>query len=355
MSGYEIIKSYTLYLNTRQANTGNSDNCTFLFSTPIVLTNANNRFLVSTPMVELPYSFSQVNTTNYNLPYSYTDTNGVGHTFNSTTMNIPEGNYNINALQTQMVLSLLADILLYVPTSTLSAANFVFSYNAQTGSTTMGMTGLAYTVSITLQFSLSYVLGIMNGYPQVNQTFGTAATIVSPNKVMVNPITSVYVRSDSLKFQNNYEAIVPIPGGGPSYQNSDVVCKIPVTTLPNSIIYYRNDQKSMISNKFIPDLNLYVSDNLSSTYTLDMQGVNYGICLQFDEIQLKPNNAYKDTLGTAILAPPQALLQQRDHLLEDLLVQREKLEKEIEEQKRLNQQEVKQVQEKQADIKSQPI
>lgn len=349
MTGYEIIRSYTLFLNTRQANTGNSDNCTFLFTTPIVLTNASNRFLISTPMIEFPYAFSQVNVTNYNLPYSYTDTNGAGHSFNSTSMNIPKGNYNINALQTQMILSLLADILTNLPSSTLSASNFVFSYNAQTGSTTMGMTGLAYTVIITLKFSLSYVLGIMNGFPQTDQSFSTAVALVSPNKVMVNPITSVYIRSDSLKFQNNYEAIVQ------SYQNSDVIAKVPITSLPNSIVYYRNDQKSMISNKFIPSLNLYVSDNLSTSYTLNMNGVNYGICIQLDEVQLKPTNAYKDSIGMPSLAPPQALLQQRDQLLNDLLGQREKLEKEIEEQKQLNQQEVKQAQEKQSQIKSPPV
>ena len=349
MAGYEIIKSYVLYLNTRQANTGNSNNCTFLFTTPIILTNSNNRFLISTPMIELPYSFSQVNTSNYNLPYSYVDTNGAGHTFSSTSMNIVEGNYNINALQTQMVLSLLADILLNIPSSTLSAANFLFTYNAQTGSTTMSMTGLAYVVTITLKFSLSYVLGIMNGFPQANQTFGTAISLTSPNKVMVNPITSVYIRSDSLKFQNNYEAIVQ------SYQNSDVVAKVPITTLPNSIVYYRNDQKSMISNKFIPSLNLYVSDNLSTTYSLDMQGVNWGISIQLDEVQLKPNNSYKDTIGAPILAVPTALIQQRDQLLNDLLSQREKLEQEIAEQKRLNQEEVKTAQEKQSQIKSPPV
>jgi hypothetical protein len=349
MTGYEIIKSYTLFLNTRQANTGTSNNCTFLFTTPIVLSNTSNRFLVSTPMIELPYSFSQVNTSNYNLPYSYTDTNGVGHTFNSTSMNIPIGNYNINALQTQMILSLLADILVNLPSSTLSASNFVFSYNAQTGFTTMSMTGLAYVVSITLKFSLSAVLGIMNGFPAVNQIFGTAVTLVSTNKVMVNPITSVYIRSDSLKFQNNYEAIVQ------SYQNSDVIAKVPITTLPNSIVYYRNDQKSMISNKFIPDLNIYVSDNLSTTYSLDMQGVNYGICIQFDEIQLKPTNAFKDTLGAPTLVVPTALLQQRDQLLNDLLGQRDKLEQEIAEQKRLNQEEAVSAQEKQAQIKSIPV
>jgi hypothetical protein len=291
-------------------------------------------------MIELPYSFSQVNSTNYNLPYSYTDTNGAGHTFNSTTMNIPTGNYNINVLQSQMVTSLLADILLNLPSSTLSAANFVFTYNAQTGFTSMTMTGLAYTVSITLNFSTSYVLGIMNGFPQANQTFGTAIVLTSPNKVIVNPITSVYLRSESLKFQNNYEAIVQ------SYQNSDIVAKIPITTLPNSIVYYRNDAKSMISNKFIPSLNLYLSDNLSTSYTLDMQGVNYGITIQLDEVQLKPTNAYQDTIEHPILAVPQSLIRERDSLLQDLLLQREKLEKEIAEQKALNQQEVKLAQEK---------
>jgi hypothetical protein len=300
-------------------------------------------------MIELPYSFSQVNTSNYNLPYSYVDTNGVGHTFNSTSMNIPIGNYNINALQTQMILSLLADILVNLPSSTLSASNFVFSYNAQTGFTTMSMTGLAYVVTITLKFSLSAVLGIMNGFPAVNQIFGTAVTLVSTNKVMVNPITSVYIRSDTLKFQNNYEAIVQ------SYQNSDVVAKVPITTLPNSIVYYRNDQKSMISNKFISDLNLYVSDNLSTSYSLDMQGVNWGISIQLDEIQLKPNNSYKDSIGAPTLAVPTALIQQRDQLLNDLLSQREKLEQEIEEQKRLNQEEVKTAQDKQTQIKSPPV
>ena len=36
---------------------------------------------------------------------------------------------------------------------------------------------------------------------------------------MVNPITSVYIRSDTLKFQSNYEAIVQ------TYQNSDILAK----------------------------------------------------------------------------------------------------------------------------------
>lgn len=330
----EIIKSYSLYLNTREANVGNSNNCTFFLTTcPITLTNANNRFLISTPMIELPYSFSQVNTSNYNLPYTYTDTNGGGHTFTSTTMNIPIGNYNINQLQAQLITSLVANIQLNLPGSTLTANNFVFTYLAQTGTTTMTMSssGISYTVTITLQFSKAYVLGIMNGFPQVNQTFGTNIILVSPNKVMVNPITSVYLRSDSLKFETNTEAVVAL------YANSDILAKIPVTTLPNSIIYYRNEYKALINNKEITNLNLYLSDNLSTAFTLDMQGVNYGIMIQIDEVSIKRNNAYLDKVEVAPLEMPHSLLEERDQLVRELITKKEKLEKEILDAKEANQ------------------
>ena len=324
----DIIRSYSLFFNTREADIGNSNNCTFIFSTPIVLTNSNNRFLISTPMIEFPYSFSQINSTNNNLPYSYSD--GLGRSFNSTTMNIPAGNYNITQLVEQIVVSLLLDILVYIPASTLTVNSFFIQYSSALGTTTFFMVH-SYSVSIVLKFSLSYVLGIAFGFPQIDQTFGTALKLTSPNKVMVNPITSVYIRSDSLKFLSNYEAIVA------KYANSDVVAKIPITNLPNSIIYYRNDVKSMISNKELSSLNLYVSDNLSTTYTLDMKGVNYGIYLQIDEVQLKPTNAYKDKLEAPSVAPPKQLLEQRDDLLRSLIDKKNKLLQDIEDMKLKNQ------------------
>jgi hypothetical protein len=341
----EIVKSYSLYLNSREANTGNSNNCTFIFTTPIVLTNTNNRFLISTPMIELPYSFSQVNTTNYTLPYTYTDGTG---SYTSTTMNIPEGNYNITQYLTQLATSLVADIKLagHRPSSTITTAAFLFTYSAQTGLTTLGAT-FSTPFQIQFNFVIAYVQGLMLGFPAINSSasaFGTggsyAGTITSPNKVMVNPITSVYLRSDTLKFQSNYEAIVQ------TYNNSDILAKVPVTTLPNSIIYYRNDIKSMISNKFIPSLNLYWSDNLSTLYQLDLQGVNYGIMIQFDEVMLKPTNAYKDTIGAAVAAPPKELVAERDRLLADLLAKKEALEKEIEAKRAANQAEVRQIENK---------
>jgi hypothetical protein len=101
----------------------------------------------------------------------------------------------------------------------------------------------------------------------------------------------------------------------------------------------------MISNKFLSDLNLYVSDNLSTSYTLDLQGVNYGIAIQIDEVSMKPNNSYQDKLDIGAPAPPKELIQERDNLLRDLLGQREQLEQEIAERKQANQAEVKKAEE----------
>lgn len=323
-----IIKSYCLYLNSREANNGTPDNCNFLLTTPLTLTNMSNRFVISTPMIELPYSFSQVNSSNNNLTYNYVDNTGGGHTYTST-MTIPSGNYNINALQTQLATSLITDIYLRIPSSTLTINNFSFSYNQQTSLGTYYMVGVAFAVSITLQFSTAYALGLMFGFPQVNQTFGTSVKLTSVNKVMVNPITSVYLRSDTFKFQNNYEAIVQ------TWANSDIVAKIPINTLPNSIIYYRNDVKSIVNNTNISTINLYLSDNLDTTYSISMNGVNYGIMLQIDEIEYKVTNAFKDKVEFSnITSAPIELIEQRDEIMKDLILKKEKLEKEIEEKKK---------------------
>ena len=322
-----IVKSYCLYLNSREANNGTPDNCNFVLTTPLTLSNSNNRFAISTPMIELPYSFSQVNNTNNILPYSYSDTRAGGHSYTDGTLTIPPGNYNINQLLTQLITSLIIDIYLRIPSSTLSTNNFLFQYNSQTGLVTFFMSA-TYTVTITFKFSISEVLGIMLGFPQVNETFGTAIKLFSINKVMCNPITSVYLRSDSFKFRDNYEAVIT------SWNNSDIVAKIPINTLPNSIIYYRNDVKSIVNNTSISIINLYLSDNISSTYSLNMNGVNYGCMIQIDEIEYKETNSYKDKIQLSSLAAlPKELIDERDEIMKDLLLKKEKLEKEVEERK----------------------
>ena len=329
----EVIKSYSIYLNTREANTGTSNNCTFIFSTPLVLTNSMNRFRVSTPMIEIPYSFSQLNTNNYTLPFTYFSVLGNY----SLSIQFPEGNFNITQLINTFISLMVSKINGSVPGSALTAANFEITYNSTTSTVTWQIVNVAYAISLDLNFVTAFVIGTMFGYnPNTFVILTTTGPSTSPNKVMVNPITSVYLRSQSLRFESNYEAVVRnVSGTTGSFQNSDILAKIPVTTLPNSIIYFRSDYKSIITNKFIDSLNLYVSDNLSPSYDLDLQGLNYGIYVLFEEVEMPKTNSYKDRIESSVYMP-RTILEQRDSLVADLMKRKEELEKEIEESKKLN-------------------
>jgi len=316
----EIIKTWSLYLDSRQLTIGNSNNGTFVLNPAITLTNINNRFVVCAEMIELPYSFNQISN-NYNtLDYTYTDVSG---TYNATLI-FPEGNYNINQLISTFIGLLLLDILLHRPSSTLTTKSFNIIYNSATSKVTFNIT-YPTTISITLKFTMNAVLGGCFGFPATNVTFGTATILTSTNKVDCNPVTAVYLRSESLKFATSYEAIVQ------PYVISDIICKVPVVTLPNSILYFKSDQKQMINNTELSTLNLYWSDNLSSTYSLDLKGLQYAVYITISEVMIKENNSFADKLGIAEIKPPKQLYEERDKLLLDLLKEKEKLEKEVEE------------------------
>jgi hypothetical protein len=252
-------------------------------------------------------------------------------------------------LISQLITLWVTDINLNGISAGFTANYFNITYTPTTSDVAFAFTGVPYACTITMNFNTNYVIGNMFGFATgASYSFGTytsgsitpapVATLLAPNKVMVNPITSIYIRSESLKFESNYEAIVRnIVGTGtnnaPNYianvQNSDVIVKIPVNTLPNSIIYYRSDTKSVITNKEVSDLNLYVSDNLSPFFNLDLQGLNYGIMVLLEEVTIPQLNQYKDKIPHGLVAMPTDLLEERKRIIDELKKQKEELEKEI--------------------------
>jgi len=316
----QVVKSYTLYLNSRQATSGgNSNNCTFNINPALTLSNRANRFLVSIPFLEVPYSFNQLSITYNTLNYSFTD--GTGTFTSSFTM--PVGNYNITNGISAFLTGLNKSILIQRPSWSLTAISL--TYNANTSYCTFIQTALG--TSITLKFSQNYVLALMFGFPQVDQTFTNTISVTSSNKVLVNPVNAIFLRSDSLKFGNAWEAVVS------AYSQADILARVPVPTLPNSWIYYRNEAKQMLSNSEITSLNFYWSDNLNEAYNLDLSGLPYGFQICFDEVQLTPTNEGLDRIEMPTVAIPKSLVMERDKVLDELIAHKKQLEKEIEEAK----------------------
>jgi len=316
----EIVKSYTLYLNSRQATTGGtSNNCTFNINPAITLSNRANRFLVSIPFLEVPYSFNQLSSTYNTINYSFTD--GAG-TFNSS-FTMPVGNYNITNAITAFLAGLNKSILLLRPSWSLTAISL--TYNQNTSYCTFVLS--AVSTSITLKFSQNYVVALMFGFPQADQVFSNLIILTSTNKVLVNPVNAIFLRSDSLKFGNAWEAVVS------PYSQADILARVPVPTLPNSWIYYRNELKQMLSNSEITSLNFYWSDNLNEAYNLDLCGLPYGFQICFDEVRLAPTNEGLDRIEMPTVALPKSLVMERDKVLDELIAHKKQLEKEIEEAK----------------------
>ena len=93
----------------------------------------------------------------------------------------------------------------------------------------------------------------------------------------------------------------------------------------------------MLSNIEISSLNFYWTDNLDVGFNaLDLRGLNYGIYLTFSEVQIKPNNAGLDKLNAEGIKAPKSFMDERDKLLNDLVEAKLKLEKEVDEAKKKN-------------------
>jgi hypothetical protein len=316
----EVIKSYSFYLNTKQCNTGGNNDATWIFTNPVTLSNVNNRFTIACNMAEIPYSFSQLNAYNNVLNYSWSEAAG---SFNSS-ITFPTGNYNVNTLISELILLLITDVYFRLPATTINANQFYITYNPSTSKITFF---LSYAATCILKFSTNQLLGFMFGFPQTDQTFSNAIKLQAPNKVQTNPITSIYLRSQNLKFQASYEAIVS------TFKNSNIVAKIPVTTQPNSMLYYRNDLKQVLTNIELNEINLFLSDNINSNNVLDMQGLNWGILITIDEVQFNIKSE-SDKVPLGKIEMPQELLESRDNIINTLIERKKQLEDDINNKKK---------------------
>ena len=298
-----VIKTYQLYLNTKSADLGSSSNCTFIINPPLVVSHTNNRFLMGVKMAEIPYSFNQLNSEWVTLTISYNGT--------PKTLTFTQGNYNAPQLATELITQIVASGL------GLLSTNFNITYDATRARYTFQMVGTGPNPMV-LNFASNAVLGTMFGMP-TNLTFTTTA-VTSTNKINVNPVTSIFIRSNTIKTAATYEEI------NTPFKTSNILAKIPVPLLPNSIIYFRNDfSTELIANQSIDTINLFVTDNLSNN-TLDMSGVNYGLMLIVEEIILPEQ---QETDKVIAVGPNDSLTSQRDTLLNELMAKKLRLTAEL--------------------------
>lgn len=270
------ISRFHIYTSSCKRTSGSIEDYDLILKRPIILQNSHHYFKVIVKQATIPYTFQQVNN-NFN-KFSYVLTRGAT-TYPQRTFTIPNGNYNINSLMSAVKTAWAKDVYTMIPSYT---PNFTFTYDRDNMFVTFGFvadgTNTTFTIK-PLKDQVSTMLGVVT-----DTSFSNAGAIVltasSTQPVNVSPITSIYIRSGSLKQSNlSTENIVD------SDDISDILCQIPIMGQPTTWIQYLNDLDihNKVLNSSINDLNLYLTDNRS--YALDLRGVDWSCMLTVIEIE----------------------------------------------------------------------
>ena len=138
----QVLKNYNLFIDSSQRDEGISPSYfSIILRKPIVKTNKSSYFRVRIPSLVIPFSFSQVNSTNQVLLYTFNLVN--------YSLTVPTGNYNITDLLTEV------QTLIQNQTS----AKLLFTYNPSTSLSTFGFdVGNAITSSISMSYTGSNII-----------------------------------------------------------------------------------------------------------------------------------------------------------------------------------------------------
>lgn len=282
-----VVNEYTFFLNSKYRNSGTNATPTFLLDTPIILSDINNYFEAIVLSADIPYSFKQL-AAPYNKLYCRLvvvedSINYYGQ------ITIPEGNYPITELIDQLGFQLR----LFMSAAGFASnkfPNFDFTYDKTTGRVSLNMTAGSgsHTFTLTLYWSLSDILAPYFGFEYTANTILsytsagviTSTNYISPNHVVVSPITSLYLRSSSLhQVSNNSERLVEN-----SMTISDILAKIPINSYYNSWLLYENNSFYVkLNNKEIIDMSFYITSQTYDPVIFD--GANYRFVLKIREIE----------------------------------------------------------------------
>ena len=282
-----VINEYTFFFNSKYRNNGTNAQPTFTMDTPLILSDPNNWFEAQVLSVDLPYSFKQLASPNNKLFCRLIVVEDSINYYGQIT--IPDGNYPI----TELIDVLGFQLRLFMSSAGFPSnkfPDFSFTYDKTTGKVTLDLTAGSgsHTFTLTLYWSLSDILAQYFGFDYTTNTIlsytsagvVTSTNYISPNHVVVSPITSLYLRSNSLhQISNNNERLVEN-----NMTISDILLKIPINSYYNSWILYENNTFSVkLNNKEIVDMTFFITSQTYDPVIFD--GVNYRFVLKIKEIE----------------------------------------------------------------------
>ena len=243
------MESIQIYINSRSADKFVDNN---ISNAQYILPNINvpdgYQIYLSLQKASIPYSFYNINLNNNTLTVFYDNQVNV--------IPIPEGNYNINTLVTELKSSL---------------PNFVITYSSLTNKIT-------FQYSSNFSFYASSTILPILGFNENTQYNSSGFTLRSVhccnllNVKCINVVTNLTTYNINKAFSNV----------------QSILASIPVNCQPYSIIQYENNNnfRSNIYTNNLSMLNIQLVND-SDGSLIDLNGVHYSMTIQLDIINFK--------------------------------------------------------------------
>lgn len=277
------VNRYHFYLSSSKRMGGSIEDYDVVLKRPLLLASPHHYFKVIIKQATIPYTFRQVDT-GYNQIQYRLIRNTID--YGLRTLSITNGNYNINTLITEVKSQIVSDIGSYLPSYT---PTLNWTYNRDTMLITFSFTADMTMTSFTLYAQTNQVATMLG----VGQTItfssigGVATSAYSTQPVNVSPITSIYIRSGTLKQSDlSRENLVN------QDDTCDVLVQIPLYNQPTSWIQYSNELtiENRVLNTIVNDLNLYLTDNRS--YALNLRGIDWSCLMTVIEMAPSQDDAH---------------------------------------------------------------
>ena len=236
-----MSESFQIYLNSSNADSVGNNSYTFIL--PNLEIADGNYIYLSVQYASIPYSFYNINSTNNLLNYTL---NSVSYS-----ITITSGNYNI----TQLITSLKSLM-----------SGFTISYSSITSKITFSHS--TYNFSFLSTSTCQEILGF-----ELKTTYtSTLLSLVSVSCISLISIKCINVVSNLLTYNINKS----------NPNNQSILCCIPITTQPNSIIEYKNNN-NFRSNLFINQIsNIIIKLTDQNNNILDLNGLDFFFTIQLD-------------------------------------------------------------------------
>jgi hypothetical protein len=245
------IENFQLHLSSNFADKiYSNNNADTEFYLPLIEIPSQYHLHVNVVHASIPFTFYNINSSNNVLNYSIEG--------NNYSFIIAQGNYNVVNLKDYLMSNLPGFIITYSPITN----KYTFTQNYY------GFTFL----------NTSTCLNILGFSQQTITSNGTSLT--STQSVNLNPIRCVCICSD-------------LPSSNISLNSknkNNILCSIPITTQPNSIITYLNHNNFKINTyaNVLSSIRIQLMDQDGNL--LNLNGTNWSMTIQFDVIDFVDDN-----------------------------------------------------------------